>query len=281
VRVWMCGVRGSTSAPGAEFARVGGHTSCVAVAHDGAPPTLLLDAGTGLRRVTEILGDAPFHGTVLLTHLHWDHTEGLPFFRAGDRADAHTTVVVPRQGRRGALALLSRTMSPPNFPITPRQLRGDWAFRTVDEGHHRIEGFDVLAAEIPHKGGRTFGYRVRDAHGRTLAYLPDHAPHALGTDDSELGRLHEAALALTAGVDLLVHDAQYTRDELPSRAGFGHSAAPYAAVLASAAGARRVLLSHHDPARTDDAVEAIARRVAADHPMVLVDGATEGMVIDL
>lgn len=281
MRVWLCGVRGSTSAPGSAFARVGGHTSCVALAHDDGPPVLVLDAGTGIRRVSELLGDAPFRGTVLLSHLHWDHTEGIPFFRAGDRADARTTVLVPRQGRQGAERLLARTMSPPNFPITPAGLRGDWSFATIDEGRRIVEGFEVLALEIPHKGGRTFGYRVRDALGHSLAYLPDHAPHALGTDDCELGRLHDAAMALTTGVDLLIHDAQHTAAELPSRASFGHSAAPYAAVLGSAARAARVLLTHHDPSRTDDAVLSLACDVARAHPEVRVECAIEGTVIDL
>ena len=84
VRLYLCGVRGSTPAPGADFLRYGGHTSCVAIAHDDAArPTLVLDAGTGLRQVTPLLGGQPFDGTILLTHLHWDHVHGLPFFTGG------------------------------------------------------------------------------------------------------------------------------------------------------------------------------------------------------
>ena len=86
MRVVFCGVRGSTCAPGAEFVRYGGHTSCVALAHDGGPPTLVLDAGTGLRNLTRHLDGQPFRGTILLGHLHWDHTHGLPFFVAGNEA---------------------------------------------------------------------------------------------------------------------------------------------------------------------------------------------------
>ena len=98
VRVHLCGVRGSTPAPGAEFLRYGGHTSCVAIAHDDAPaPALVLDAGTGLRQVTALLGGRPFAGTILLTHLHWDHVHGLPFFRAGDREDARVSLLLPVQ----------------------------------------------------------------------------------------------------------------------------------------------------------------------------------------
>ena len=91
----MCGVRGSTPTPGAEFVRYGGHTSCVALAHDGAPPTLLLDAGTGLRAVSSLLAGGPFRGSLLLGHLHWDHTQGMPFFPAGDRPDARVDVCMP------------------------------------------------------------------------------------------------------------------------------------------------------------------------------------------
>ncbi|MDQ3717157.1 MAG: MBL fold metallo-hydrolase, partial [Actinomycetota bacterium] len=85
MRIQLCGVRGSTPAPGRDFVRYGGNTSCVALAHDGAEPTLLLDAGTGLSRVSRILEGRPFQGTILLGHLHWDHTHGLPFFRSGDQ----------------------------------------------------------------------------------------------------------------------------------------------------------------------------------------------------
>src|ERR1700752_3025738 len=98
MRVAFCGVRGSRPAAGAEFAEVGGNTSCVAVAHDGAPPTLVLDAGTGLHRVTALLEGAPFRGSLLFGHLHWDHTHGLPFFAAGDHPDAIVRVLLPEQG---------------------------------------------------------------------------------------------------------------------------------------------------------------------------------------
>ena len=121
MRLHFCGVRGSTPAPGADFVRYGGHTSCVAVARDHtAPPTLILNAGTGVRRVTALLGDRPFTGTILLTHLHWDHVQGLPFFRAADRDDARVTLLLPdQQDGSSAEQVLARAMSPPHFPIGP------------------------------------------------------------------------------------------------------------------------------------------------------------------
>ena len=95
MRVWICGVRGSTPAVGVEYAVVGGHTSCVAIGDDNGSPRLVLDAGTGLRQLTKVLEGAPFRGTILLSHLHWDHTQGLPFFASGDRPDASVRLVLP------------------------------------------------------------------------------------------------------------------------------------------------------------------------------------------
>lgn len=280
MRVTFLGVRGSIPSPGPEFTHVGGNTSCVALAHDGRPPTLLLDGGTGLRRVGSLMNGCPFQGTLLLGHLHWDHVIGLPFFPAGDRPDACVRVLLPAQGR-DAEDLLERMMSPPHFPITPSQLLGEWTFNTIDEGAHHVEGFTVLAREVPHKGGRTFGFRVTDPAGRSIAYLSDHAPHELGDGPHGVGAHHPAAVELATGVDILVHDAQYTRAELPARTAFGHAAADYAVGLATDVGARQVLLFHHDPSRTDDAAGELLTEVRDRFPGVAVNLATESTVIDL
>ena len=278
MRIYLCGVRGSTPAPGAEFVRYGGHTSCVAIAPDDGPPRLILDAGTGLRRVTGLLRGEPFAGTIILTHLHWDHVHGLPFFTAGDRADARVTLLLPEpEGNATAEDVLAEGMSPPHFPITPRGLRGDWTFGAVAPGTFKADGFTVEAREVPHKGGRTFGYRVSDGHS-SVAYIPDHCPTALGPGPEGWGEYHADALALAAGADLLIHDAFLRPEEVPALGSFGHPAADYAVSLARRAGAGRVLLAHHKPDRTDDELDALAARFRAD-PRVAV--AAEGQVIDL
>lgn len=280
MRVVFCGVRGSTPAPGPEFATVGGHTSCVAIgAGTGGPPRLVLDAGTGLRRLSTLLDGAPFAGTILLGHLHWDHTQGLPFFAAGDRPDAHTRVLLPEQGAP-AVDLVARFMSPPAFPVGPLGLRGSWSFESIDEGRHEIEGFEVLAREIPHKGGRTFGYRISDGTA-SVAYLTDHGPAGvLGPGPDGGGPYHAAALELCQGVDLLIHDAQHTAEELAAVAAFGHSSADYAVELGRRCAVPRVLLFHHDPNRTDEQIASIERSFRTRRD-VWVEAAREGAEIVL
>ena len=279
MRVFLCGVRGSTPAPGPDFVRYGGNTSCVALAADDeVSPRLVLDAGTGLTRVSRILDGEPYRGTILLGHLHWDHTHGLPFFAAGDRPDSEVTLLLPEQGAEPE-ELLSRVMAPPHFPIRPGQLRGRWRFGNLEPGTHMIEGFGVVALQIPHKGGRTFGYRVTDAQGASLAYLSDHSPTTFGPGPEGLGEYHDAARALADGVDLLIHDSQHTRAELPAKEHFGHAAVDYPIGLAVACRARQVLLFHHDPFRTDDQLDAIVAE-QGDGP-VLVTAAREGTVIEL
>ncbi len=280
MRVSFCGTRGSTPAPGPEFVRFGGHTSCVALSHDEQQqPTLLLDAGTGLRRVCELLGDEPFRGTMVLSHLHWDHVQGLPFFASGDRGDARVTLLLPAErAQPDAATLLSRMMSPPFFPIGPTQLRGDWSFAALPEGSFEAEGFTVTALDVPHKGGRTVGFRISDGRA-SLAYIPDHQPTALGAGPDGMGEYHEAALDLARDVDLLIHDAHLRAEEVETEGSFGHAAAEYAVTLGARTGARRVVLFHHRPDRVDAEVERTLCRFA-DGPIPVM-GAEEGLTLAL
>ena len=311
MRVHLCGVRGSTPAPGSQFARYGGHTSCLALSADGggdrSAPSLLLDAGTGIRQVTPLLDGRSFCGTILLTHLHWDHVQGLPFFEGGDRPDARVTLLLPTQDAPGdggrertendeAESVLAGMMSPPHFPIRPRELRGSWTFGTVDPGHLELRdneeevgrhdrqcappsgGFSVDIAEVPHKGGRTYGYRVGDGHS-VLTYIPDHCPTAVGAGPDGWGEYHQSALELAAGADVLVHDAHLFPEELAAQAAFGHAAADYAVELARRAGVGRVILFHHRPDRTDEALDGLARRF--ERAAVPVTVAVEGSVLEL
>jgi len=276
MRLTFCGVRGSTPAPGVAYLRYGGSTSCVAVQARDEPIRLILDAGTGIGAVTDLL-DAPYDGTILLGHLHWDHTHGLPFFGAGGRQGSSVHVLLPAQGAP-AEDVLKRAFSPPHFPIEPAQLGPGWTFGDVEEGVRQIGDFEVLAREIPHKGGRTFGYRVSSG-GRSIAYLSDHSPTSAGPGPDGLGERHEAALALADGVDVLIHDAQHRADEFPGVEYLGHASAEYTVALAAEAGARTAVLFHHAPSRTDDAVDQILQSV--QQPGLRVLAAYEGLVLNL
>jgi phosphoribosyl 1,2-cyclic phosphodiesterase len=280
VRVDLCGVRGSIPAPGAPYVRYGGSTSCIALSHDaGEPPSLILDGGTGLRQASELLDGAPFIGTLLLTHLHWDHYQGIPFFEAGNRPDASLEVLVPDQGDGvGAKETLTRGMSPPQFPVRPDELEGDWRFSSLYPGRFEVEGFVVEVREVPHKGGRTFGFRVSDGDA-TITYIPDHCPTDLGRGPDGWGEYHDEAVALSAASDLLIHDAFLYPDELARDAHLGHAVTEYPIALARLAGARAVSLFHHRPSRTDDALDALADQCRRGAVPVTV--AVEGSTVEL
>ncbi|MGA2124072.1 MAG: MBL fold metallo-hydrolase [Acidimicrobiales bacterium] len=278
MRVHFLGVRGSTPAPGAEFLRYGGHTSCVVLAHDGKRPSLILDAGTGIRRLPELLEGDAFSGTLLMTHLHWDHVHGLPFCTATDRADARTTLLIPDQGDGSdPLELLARGMSPPHFPVRPDELRGEWAFRGLVPGDYDFEGFHVRVEEVPHKGGRTFGFRVSD-DSSSVTYIPDHCPTVLGDGPDGIGEYHPAALSLCEGSEVLIHDAQLVREEVAAEAYFGHAAAEYAVALAQRTDVARVALFHHKPDRSDEDIDAIVQRFGSSRGVI---GATQSTILEL
>jgi ribonuclease BN (tRNA processing enzyme) len=238
-------------------------------------PTLLLDAGSGLATAGPLFGGEPFQGSILLSHLHWDHVYGLPFFGPGDHPRSRVRLYLPAQG--DPYEALARPLSPPTFPIDVHGLRGDWQVFGLEPGLFEAAGFRVLAAEIPHKGGRTFGYRIEDG-ARSLAYLSDHSPTDFGPGPDGVGEYHTAALALATGVDLLIHDSQYTPDEHPDKIDWGHCSYRYPIELARRADARHTLLFHHDPGHDDGALDAIAAAVA-DEPGVSL--AVEGEVIDI
>lgn len=288
MNVFFFGCRGSTPVSGAEYQRYGVATSCVGVgrgtattyeeaAAEGAVPHLVLDAGTGFINLERVLGGEPFRGSVCISHLHWDHTHGLPFLREAYAQGHRVGIYVPGQGEEGdAETVMNRAFSPPHFPVAIGTLGEGWSVTGIEPGTIEIEGFTVRAEEIPHKGSRTFGYRVSDG-ASSIAYLSDHAPLALGPGPDGLGEYHRAAMALVDGVDVLIHDSQHTAEEIPRLAFLGHSAVEYAVGLGLAAGAKSVVLFHHDPHRTDDQVDEILERLG--DPGIRVIAARESLVL--
>lgn len=259
MRINVLGCRGSFPVEGAAFDRYGGATSSVSLSQNGRP-SLLLDAGTGLRHLSR-LTTQPFSGSLLLGHLHWDHIQGLPFAPLLDHEEASVDVYVPRQ-EVPARDLIARFMSPPTFPISPEGLKGRWRFFDLDPGRFEVEGFEVTAFEVPHKGGRTFGFRVHDGE-RSVAYISDHAPGPPGSGPLGLGLIDQTLISTIEGVDVLFHDSQHLDHEFPHRAYLGHTAVGYALDLGRQAEVGSLVLFHHDPARTDQDLDLISETLPA------------------
>lgn len=274
VTIW--GVRGSIAAAGAATARYGGNTSCVAV-RGPAGGVLILDAGTGIRPLGCDLGRGIGRVDILLTHLHVDHLQGLAFFEP--LFDPHVEVNVwgPRSAEFDFRAGLTRYLSPPLFPIHRSELPA-FHMREVPAGPFRVGEFEVLAALVSHPGA-TLGYRIA-AGGATLAYLPDHEL-ARGGLRGPAARM--SGLAVARGVDLLLHDAQYTPAEYSRRVGWGHSTIGDALAFAAAAGVKHLVTFHHDPSHDDQTLDRITRAAVEEAgrlPFRLTIGA-EGAVFDL
>jgi phosphoribosyl 1,2-cyclic phosphodiesterase len=278
VRLLICGTRGSTPSPGPAFIRYGGQTSCIAVARGDDDPHLVLDGGTGLRRLTKFLDGRTFNGTILIGHLHWDHTHGLPFFRAGDKPDARVKVMIPSQG--DAAEVMARAVSPPHFPVRLEELQGAWSVENLEPGTLDVEGFQVTALDIPHKLSRTYGFRISDGSS-SIAYMSDHWPTSIGPGTDGFGDYHENALALANGVDVLIHDAQYDDSEYGEHVGWGHSAIGDTFRFAALAGVGHLVPFHHDPSHDDRTLDAIyARDEVAEQPFG-VTPAREGAMLEV
>lgn len=277
MKVTFYGVRGSTPCDRNAIARYGGNTSCVEVASNGEDP-LLFDLGTGVRYFGleyERRTDAPFRGTCLLSHLHWDHVQGLPFFSPLREPESELVIYAPAQSDgQTPDAALAEAIRPPVFPIGLHDFPGRIDIR-VAPPRFSVGGYEVLASSVPHVG-ETNGYRVtRD--GRSVAYVSDHQ------QPGDARRVDARVQALCAGAELLIHDAQYTPAEFARRSTWGHCTVEYAVWLAAQVGARRLALFHHDPDRDDERLDRLAEdaRLCGADMGVEVVAAREGLTIDL
>ena len=281
MNVTFYGVRGSCPCSGDRYRRYGGNTSCLVVEVEGDAP-LIVDLGTGLRALGDVLHKevralgTPLHATALLTHLHFDHILGLPFFAPLHDPGARLTVHGPAQAKGSLKDALHAAVQPPVFPIHMEQFRGEMVTIDTRDEDFSIGSAKILARTIPHSG-ITLGYRI-EAEGRTMAYLSDHqAPLDRRT-------IPDAVMELCEGVDLLVHDGQYTDDEFSAKADWGHSTAAFAVHVAAEANVKRLVLSHHDPSHNDRDIDRIlsqARRLPEAKRVEDVSAAHESQSIDL
>jgi phosphoribosyl 1,2-cyclic phosphodiesterase len=278
MKVTPYGVRGSIAAPGPTTARYGGNTSCVRVtAPDGT--VLVLDAGTGIRSLALELPSGLSRVDVLLTHLHMDHIIGLGFFAPLYNSEMEVHIWGPASATLSLEARLRRYLAPPLFPVLLRDLPCKLELHHTGRGRFSIGPFRIRAARICHPGP-TVGYRIETETG-SLAYLPDHEP-ALGARHFPIDPEWTSGFELAHDVDLLLHDAQYTREEYPERAGWGHSTMHDALAFGRLAGVRHLAPFHHDPGRSDTALErALDAAMAEMKPDFPVTPAAEGRSFDL
>jgi phosphoribosyl 1,2-cyclic phosphodiesterase len=274
VEVTFYGVRGSCPCPCDQNRRYGGNTACVTLTVEGHQP-IVFDLGTGLRTYgLHQPTDGTFRGTALLSHLHWDHVQGLPFFTPVQQAGARLDIYGPRQENASLGEVFDDLMRPPYFPVRVKDLPGDVRFHDVDMGDLAIGDAKVKARAVPHCGP-TLGYRV-ELDGVVVVYVSDHqAPLSLEGFADEV-------LELAEGADLLIHDAQYTREEFAQRSSWGHCTVDYAVRLAAVAGVRQLALFHHDPGHDDDVVDALlagACRLAAEVGRCEVVAPVEGQCL--
>jgi ribonuclease BN (tRNA processing enzyme) len=255
--------------------RYGGNTSCVSIEAEDVDP-IVLDCGTGLRMFGATLDDGPVDVHVLVTHLHWDHIQGLPFFSQLKHADTTFRVYGPGEGGETMGESFARFMTPPFFPIETGMLPATITFDDALDRDFTVGQADVMARPVPHTG-TTAGFRVT-LNGVSVAYVPDH--------QEPIGRPTHVApsvLELCRDVDVLIHDAQFTPEEFELKADWGHSTHQYAVEVARQAGAKTLVLFHHDPAHDDAMIDEIARQMAeavADEPFEVI-AAAEGLKLTL
>jgi len=278
MRLALWGTRGSMPSFGPENSRYGGNTSCVQVMSE-RDTLLVLDAGTGIRRLGHSLRSRFRRVDVLLTHLHMDHLQGLGFFGPLFEPDLEVHVWGPAHHDRSLDARLSRYLSPPLFPVRLREIPSQLTCHDVPRSTFMVGDLTVTADYVCHPGA-TLGYRI-EGNGSVVTYLPDHEP-ALGDELFPGEPRWTSGYELARGADALIHDSQYSPTEYETHRGWGHSSIDDSLSFAHLCGVKRLITFHHDPAHDDDTIDRIlAEAIAAKTPDCLVAPGHEGDVFEI
>ncbi|MBT8135772.1 MAG: GAF domain-containing protein [Gammaproteobacteria bacterium] len=280
VRFW--GTRGSLAKPHRNAMRYGGNTSCVEV-RSNAGTLVVLDCGTGAHDLGQALveeTDGALGGHMLISHTHWDHIQGIPFFTPFFSPDCSWDIYAPHNLNQSIEETLSGQMVYTYFPVTLHSLGATIRYHDLVEGTFQIEDMTVRTRYLNHPA-LTLGYRL-EVDGVAVVYACDHEQYPRGHDEG-LGAQNARHVEFLRGADLVIHDAQYMDAEYDEKSGWGHSTAEYAVEVCLAAGVKQLALTHHDPLRTDDAVDEIvgnlSKKLLNDGESLRVIGAAEGQTI--
>ncbi|HZD07049.1 MAG TPA: MBL fold metallo-hydrolase [Candidatus Limnocylindrales bacterium] len=275
VRFW--GVRGSTPTPQSENLRYGGNTSCVEVRVNGH--IYVFDCGTGFRNLGKQLSlehaadgknGHPINAHIFLSHFHWDHIQGIPFFSPLYNDRDSSFIFHSSSRTRGLQQALEEQMADPYFPVNMSEMAAHRQFCTVDEGRTQLEGCTVETKWLNHPQG-CLGFRM-ETQGKVIVYATDNEPGDPVFDKS--------VRKLAEGADLLIYDAQYLPEEYAARKqGWGHSHWREAINVVMESGAKELILFHHDPDHTDSCIDAVVKQAREYYPKVRA--ASEGMEIVL
>ena len=286
LRVQFWGTRGSIPSPGPLTVRYGGNTPCVEVRTEEGW-LIVLDAGTGIRELGRSLieraNGSPIEGDIFLTHAHWDHIQGLPFFGPIFQRGNHFTIWGSKALETSIDRVVRDQMSPVVFPVTFEQLDAVIDFRGLDEERCEGTGYDVQAFKVRHPGG-ALGYRFSDGNGegRALVYISDNELSPQATYDTP-ENWRQALVTFAQGARVMVHDTMYTLEEDDHHRGWGHSTYQDAVELALEANVQCLVLFHHKPERTDDdvdrRVEECRRLVKRRGGVLDIIAAAEGLTL--
>jgi len=274
VKFW--GVRGSIASPGPSTARYGGNTTCIEVRTDNNE-LIILDAGTGIFPLSQsLLAELPVVANVLITHSHWDHIQGLPFFIPnfipGNTLRLHGAYD-PVTGK-GVEQVMSVQLQYSYFPVREAEMKARIEYVTLMPGKSIQIGSATITPFLMNHPVIDFGYRI-EASGKSVFFTGDHEPppNIYEPDEPEYEEYQTFVdeksayiLGAMAGVDVLIADCSYTQAEYPTKKGWGHGTFDSSIAYAKKAGAKMLFCTHHEPTRTDDALDAVFAKVLADHP---------------
>jgi len=293
LRFW--GVRGSIPTPGPSTIRYGGNTSCSELRHEDK--LFILDAGSGLRLLgNELLkSQAPVKASIFISHMHWDHIQGIPFFTPAFIPNNNFTFYGAEDADKELATIISDQMDPTYFPIELKDMGSKLQFKRLYEGKYQIDGISLETMYVNHPGN-SLGYKFQ-LNGKVLAYIRDNEPfqtdhtdnsstQSSNPDEMMIGEDgNHKLIQFIQGSDVLVHDAQYTQDEYEQKITWGHSPIDYTVDIAIKAGVNKLVLFHHDPLHNDEQIdtmlESAQNLVGKSGKKIDISAAKEGMTIEI